>query len=221
MVSLKGVLSELLFCLLIDELTGAAAGAVLSTGPGLHRSPGRGRLPCRTPGGVCRGYGKADGHRFSRAVSSSVYVTEYSSLLAVIAETGAAALIFLAVLSLHQEPQIIPGHACRNEGEYIQASLKEIFEGESYWAHISELSCTFEQVSSTADKPRRTEPAKLNQITEKCAAGAPLHTCWERELYKTYQGMVDLLALVETYGKSTGQFFLELKRRCPVPRNGL
>ena len=87
------------------------------------------------------------------------------------------------------------------------------------WARIFlELSRTFEQVASTAGQTREEQSLQklLNQIAEKVCCGCSFYnTCWEREFYKTYQGMVDLLALVEIYGKITADnFSRELRRRC-------
>jgi stage II sporulation protein E len=40
-------------------------------------------------------------------------------------------------------------------------------------------------------------------------------TCWEKEFYKTYQGLVDLIAHIEIYGKiSPDNFSTDLKKRC-------
>lgn len=232
MVSLKGVLSGiaiLLSAFIGGAGSGAAAGAVLGVIPGLAYTVAPAVVGAYSfaglLAGVCRGYGKAGTATgfLLGSIILSVYVTEYSSLLAVIAETGAAALIFLAVpLPFIKNLKSSLGMPVENEGEYIQEGFpfKEIFEGRiRNWARIFlELSRTFEQVSSTAGQNREEQSLQklLNQITEKVCSGCTFYnTCWERELYKTYQGMVDLLALVETYGKiSPDNFSRELKRRC-------
>lgn len=232
MVSLKGILSGiavLLSAFIGGAGAGAAAGAVLGVIPGLAYTVAPAVVGAYSfaglLAGVCRSYGKAGtvtGFLLGRIILS-VYVTEYSSLLVVIAETGLAALFFLAVpLPFIKNLKSSLGMPLENDGEQAQEDfpLKEIFEGRiRNWARIFlELSRTFEQVASTAGQTREEQSLQklLNQIAEKVCSGCSFYnTCWEREFYKTYQGMVDLLALVEIYGKITpDNFSRELRRRC-------
>ena len=191
MVSLKGVLSGiaiLLSAFIGGAGSGAAAGAVLGVIPGLAYTVAPAVVGAYSfaglLAGVCRGYGKAGTATgfLLGSIILSVYVTEYSSLLAVIAETGAAALIFLAVpLPFIKNLKSSLGMPVENEGEYIQEGFpfKEIFEGRiRNWARIFlELSRTFEQVSSTAGQNR--EEQSLQNLTDhgkKCAEVAPFIT---------------------------------------------
>ncbi len=232
MVSLKGVLSGiaiLLSAFMGGAGVGAAAGAVVGIIPGLAYTVAPAVVGAYSfaglLAGVCRGYGKAGTATgfLLGSIILSVYVTEYNSLLAVIAETGTAALIFL----LTPRPFITNlksslGITAEKAGERVPEGFpfKEIFaERIRGWARVfSELSRTFEQVSSASGQGREEQSLQklLSQIGEKvCSGCAFYHTCWEREFYKTYQGMVDLLALVEIHGKITpDKLSRELKRRC-------
>ncbi len=232
MVGLKGVLSG--FTILLSAFiggagAGAAAGAVVGIIPGLAYTVAPAVVGAYSfaglLAGVCRSYGKAGAITgfFLGNIILSVYVTEYSNLLAVLAETGAAALIFLAVPSPYTKKlKAYLGIQAEKDGEPESpgSPFKDIFEERiGNWARVFlELSRTFEQVSSTAGQSREEQSLQklLNQIGEKVCSGCTFyHTCWEKDFYKTYQGMIDLLALVEIYGRITpDNFSRELKRRC-------
>ncbi|OPZ74380.1 MAG: Stage II sporulation protein E [Firmicutes bacterium ADurb.Bin456] len=236
MISLKGVLSGiaiLLSAFMGGAGFGAAAGAVAGIIPGLAYSVAPAVVGAYSfaglLAGVCRGYGKAGTATgfLLGSIILSVYVTEYNSLLAVIAETGIAALIFLLtprpfITNLKSSLGITAGKVgeCVTEGLPFKEIFAERIRG---WARVFlELSRTFEQVSSATGQGRGEQSLQklLNQVGEKVCDGCAFYrTCWEREFYKTYQGMVDLLALVEIHGKITpDNLSRELKRRCSRTR---
>lgn len=232
MVSVKGSLSRLTILLAAfvgGSGAGAAAGAVVGIIPGLAYIVAPAMVGAYSfaglLAGVCRSYGKvgvATGFLLGNIILC-VYVTDYGNIITVFAETGIAILLFLMIPSfLIEDLKVSLGI----ETERIRESttegsiFKEIFEDRiKSWARVfNELSRTFEQVSSTAGQSREEQSLQklLNQVGEKVCGDCTFYrTCWEREFYKTYQGLIDLLALVEIYGKvSPDSLSEEIKRRC-------
>jgi len=232
MISVKGVLSRL--AILLAALaggagSGAAAGAVVGIIPGLAYTV----VPVMVGAysfagflaGVCGNFGKAGvvtGFILGNIILS-VYVADYGNIVAVLAETGLAALFFLLIPApLVEDLKISLGLETKKAGEpgEEKTALREIFkERIKGWARVfNELSRTFEQVSSAAGQSREEQGLQrlLNQVGEKVCSDCTFHrTCWEREFYKTYQGMIDLLALLDIYGKVTPDNLPgEIKRRC-------
>lgn len=233
MVSLKGVLSRLAILLAAfvgGTGPGAAAGAVVGIIPGMVYTVAPAVVGAYSfaglLAGVCRSFGKAGvatGFILGNIIIS-VYVTDYGNILSILAETSTAVLVFLLTpaclfnnlkVSLGMEPD-----QTREMMENEYSFIKEIFDQRvKNWARVlGELSRTFEQVSSSASQNREEESLQkiLTQISEKVCSDCTFYkTCWEREFYKTYQAMVDLLALVEVYGKVTpDNLTAEIKKRC-------
>ncbi|OPY56714.1 MAG: Stage II sporulation protein E [Pelotomaculum sp. PtaU1.Bin035] len=238
MVSVKGSLSRL--TILLASLaggagTGAAAGAVVGIIPGLAYTVAPALAPAYSfagfLAGLCRSFGKAGvatGFLFGNIILS-VYVTDSGNLVAVLAETGLAILLFLLIpssfikeLSLSVGLERGGARDVPAEGAVLaeSAALEEaIAERIKNWALVfQELSHTFEQVSTTAGQGTEEQifHKLLNQVGEKVCSGCNFYrTCWEREFYKTYQRFIDLLALVEIYGKVTRDNLSdEIKKRC-------
>jgi len=232
MVSLKGVLSRLAIMLAAfvgGTGSGAAAGAVVGIIPGLVYTVAPAVVGAYSfaglLSGICRGFGRAGAATgfILGNIIISVYVTDYGNIISVLAETGAAVLLFLLIpspvldrirISLGLETQM----AGRTQEEY--SFVKEVFDQRiKNWARVlGELSRTFEQVSSSAGQGKEEQILQklLAQIGEKVCSDCTFYkTCWEREFYKTYQAMIDLLALVEIYGKVTpDNLTAEIRRRC-------
>lgn len=230
MVSLKGTLSKLTILLVAvigGAGAGAAAGAVMGTIPGLAYVTGPVMVGAYAfaglLGGVCKNFGKvgvATGFLLGNIILS-VYVNDYGNMVAVLAENGIATLLFLMVPMFFIEGlKSTLGLETEKTGSCQDESYKEIFkERISGWARVfKELSRTFEQVSSTAGQNWEEQNLQklLNLVSEKvCSSCSFYRTCWEREFYKTYQGLIDLLAQVELFGKvSPDNLPEEIKRRC-------
>lgn len=230
--TVKGVLSR--FTILLAAYvggagTGAATGAVVGIIPGLAYTVAPAMVGAYSfaglLAGICRNFSKvgaAAGFILGNIILS-VYVTEYGNVVAILAETGIAVLLFLLIPSLIMEDlKVILGLRTESVGESQNESsvFKEIFESRiKSWARIfNELSRTFEQVSSAAGQSREEQNLQklLSQVGEKVCSDCTFYrTCWEREFYKTYQGLIDLLALMEIYGEVTPDNLPnELKRRC-------
>lgn len=232
MVSIKGILSRLTILLAAfvgGTGAGAAAGAVAGIIPGLAYLVAPAVVGAYSfaglLAGICRSFGKvgvATGFLLGNIILS-VYVTDYGNIIAVLAETGIATGLFLLIPSfLIEDLKVSLGLETERAKDLPEEGsvFKELFaERIKNWARVfNELSRTFEQVSSTAGQSREEESLQklLNQVGEKVCGDCTFYrTCWEREFYKTYQGLIDLLALVEIYGKvSPDNLNDEIKRRC-------
>ncbi len=231
-VSLKGVLcrTAILFAAFLGGAgAGAAAGAVAGIMPGLFYVS----TPVITGtysfagllAGICKNFGKvgvATGFILGNIILS-VYVNNFEDIITVLVETGIATLLFSMIplfffedlkgtLGVAPEKNIEP----REDGSY----LKEIFEDRvRNWARVfNEMSGAFGQVSTTTGQSWEEQNLQklLNRVGDKvCGDCAFCSACWEREFYKTYQGLIDVLALVETNGKvSPDSFPDDIKRRC-------
>jgi len=231
MISVKGTLSRL--AILLAALTGgagagAAAGAVLGIIPGLAYTVAPALAPAYSfvgfLGGLCRGFGKAGvatGFLLG-SIILSVYLNDYGNLVAVLCETGIATFFFLLVPSFFIEGIMRSAGLESGDAQVPPVDglvLKEAFEEKmKNWAFIlEELSRTFEQVSSAGQGGEEQNIHKLlNKVGEKVCSGCSFYrTCWEREFYKTYQCLIDLLALVEMYGGVSQEHLSgELKKRC-------
>lgn len=231
MVSLKGTLSKfaiLLVAVIGGAGSGAAAGAVMGTIPGLAYVT----VPVMVGyysfagllGGVCRNLGKvgvATGFLLGNIILS-VYINDYGSMVAILLETGIATLLFLLVpmFFISELKSTLGLETEKPDSHPAEGYFRELFrERISCWARVfNELSKTFEQVSSTAGQNREEQSLQklLNLVSEKvCGSCSFYRTCWEREFYKTYQGIIDLLTQVELFGQvSPDNLPEEIKRRC-------
>ena len=231
LMSFKGVLSGLtilLAAMVGGTGAGAAAGAVVGIIPGLAYVVAPAVVGAYSFAGLLAGLGK----NFGKAgvatgfvlgnIILSVYLTDYTSLVTVLAESGIAALLFLLFPATAMEKLKTTLGISEQSRLYHQegSQLKEMFkERIKNWSRVFyELSRSFEQVSSTVGHtPQEQSLQKLLRLTgEKVCSDCTFHrTCWERDFYKTYQGLVDLIAHIEIYGKiSPDNFSAELKKRC-------
>ncbi|NPV74478.1 MAG: stage II sporulation protein E [Pelotomaculum sp.] len=231
-ISVKGVLSRLTIMLAAfvgGTGIGAAAGAVVGIIPGLVYTAAPAAAGAYSFAGLlagaCRGFGKAGvatGFILGNIILS-VYIAAQEDIIAVLTETAVASLLFLLFPSLVIENLKVSVGLAGEEVKERQGDkpdYRDILEDRvKSWARVfGELSRAFEQASSTAGQSREEQCLQrmLNQIGEKvCCDCAFYRTCWDREFYKTYQGLIDLLALLEIYGKVTPDNLSDdIKRRC-------
>jgi stage II sporulation protein E len=228
-ISLKEVLSGLAILLAAfigGSGMGAAAGAVMGIISGLVYVAAPTLIGTYSfvglLAGLCRSFGRAGvavGFLLGNIILS-VYVIDYGNFTVLLVETGLAAFLFLVAPPLLVENlQSLAGMPLENVLKQ-EVLLKEAL-GERFhkWARVfREISRSFEQVSCTVQKDDQGQGLqKLLHLTGKkiCSDCILYQTCWERELYKTYQGLLDFLALKETYGKAGPEDFPdELRRRC-------
>lgn len=231
LVSFKGVASGL--TILMAALAGgagaaAAVGALVGIIPGLAYVVAPALVGAYSFVGLLAGLGKNFGKIGAATgfilgnIILAVYLTDYSNLVTVLAETGIAAVVFMLLpAAVIEKLKLILGIREQARPNPQEGSmLKEIFkERIRNWARVfNELSQSFEQVSSTIGQtPQEQSLQKLLHLAgdKVCSDCTFYRTCWEREFYKTYQGLVELVAMIEIYGKiSPDNFSIELKKRC-------
>lgn len=234
-VTLKGFLSRIavmLAALAGGAGMGAAAGAVVGIIPGLAYSVTPYLVGAYSFSGVLAGLGRILG-KIGIALSFlasniilSIYFNNFSSMEAVIAETGLACLVFLLIPEglVSRFTAVIAGEqaAARPDGslELYKSALKEKLK--SYSAIFTELSRVFGETTAVAGHRDDEQGIKqlLSEIAGKVCVGCGLsHVCWEKEYYRTYQNMLDLFSFAEMYGRVTpADLPDELKLRCTRPR---
>ncbi|MEW6065013.1 phosphoprotein phosphatase [Desulforamulus profundi] len=232
-VTLRGVISRLM--ILLGALAGgagmgAATGAVVGVIPGLAFVVAPVIVGAYSFAGVLAGavrnFGKlavAVGFLLGNIVLS-IYVSDYGDLNGVLAETAIATLLFLLFPAGLQEK--IKEHLPRLNKEAPAATpmqdtrLRELtVDRIRNWASIfTELSRSFEQVSTTVQQSQEEHGLQqlFSEVSKKVCDGCALYrTCWERDFYRTYQNMLDMLSTVELQGKITIDDLSEdLKKRC-------
>lgn len=230
-LSLKGILSKftiLLVAVIGGAGAGAAAGAIMGTIPGLAYVTGPVMVGAYAfaglLGGVCKNLGKvgvATGFLLGNIILT-VYINDFGNMVAIMLETGVATLLFMLVpmfliADFRSTLDLETDQSVRRPAD---GYYKEIFkERITSWARVfNELSRTFEQVSSTAGRSWEEQNLQkmLTLVSEKvCGSCSFYSTCWEREFYKTYQGLIDLLTQLELFGLVTPDGLPEdIKRRC-------
>lgn len=230
-VSLKGILSKLTILLVAvigGAGAGAAAGAIMGTIPGLAYVTGPVMVGAYAfaglLGGVCKNFGKigvATGFLLGNIILT-IYINNYGNMMAILLETGIATLLFMLVpMFFIVDFRSTLGLEKDQSDKYsAEAYYKEIFrERITGWTKVfNELSRTFEQVSSTAGQSWEEQNLQkmLNLVSEKVCSNCTFYsTCWEKEFYKTYQGLIDLLTQLELFGVVTPDGLPEeIKRRC-------
>jgi len=232
LVSIKGVLSSLTIITVAfmgGTGAGAAAGAVVGIIPGLAYAAAPVIVGVYSFAGLLAGAGRSFGKAGVAVgfvlgnIILSVYVTGREDIVAPLIEAGIAVAVFLMLPSGWMEKlKVSLGLGTEQAASVTDKGLifKEIFEHRiKAWSHVfKEMSRTFEQVSSTTGQNQEEQnlQAFLNQVGEKVCSDCSFYkTCWEREFYKTYQGLIDILAFIEMHGKVTPDDLSgEIKKRC-------
>ncbi|WP_442886015.1 stage II sporulation protein E [Desulfotomaculum sp. 1211_IL3151] len=232
-VSLRGILSRVVILLgayLGGLGVGAATGAIMGVIPGLAFMVTPIIIGAYSFAGVLagavRGFGKfavAIGFLLGN-ILLAVYVANYGDLRGVLTETAIASMLFLLFPARWQEKimQYLP----QSKRETITVTpsqdirLRELtVDRIRNWASIfTELSRSFEQVSSTVQQSQEEHGLQqlFTEVSKKVCEGCALYrTCWERDFYRTYQNMLDMLSTVELQGKiAIEDLSDELKKRC-------
>jgi stage II sporulation protein E len=128
------------------------------------------------------------------------YFTGNERILAVIVETVAAALLFLAVPGNWWDAwrkklcQTEPVPANPNQAVTVAAvKLSQISE------MFIDLAGTFGQVRETASEPAEDIRQVIDRLgAQVCRACSRRDECWERQFYSTYQAFLDLISLAPT-----------------------
>lgn len=233
LVTLRGVISKfivLLSAMLGGVGLGASAGAVIGVLPGLSYAITPVIIGAYSFSGLVAGcfrsfgrVGVAVGFMLGNIILS-IYITHYGSMVEVMTETAVATLLFCLMPSRWMEGIIevlpVPRGIKITRPSVSQSRIKEITAGRMReWSNVfNELANGFKQVSSTVEQSQEEQGLEqlFVQVGQKVCEGCALYrTCWEREFYRTYQQILDLLTVVE----SDGQLFIDdlpeaMKKRC-------
>ena len=231
--SVKGVLSRLFILLAAlggGSGIGAAAGAVAGVIPGLFTSGVSALVGSYSFSGLLAGAFRSAGKLGTVTgfvlgnVILALYAADYSSIAGMLVETGAAVLLFLAVPSRLVEDLKAPlgiGVSVQNgqSKECFEAIKELLAERVKSWSRVvGELSLAFEKAAATStwEKEEFWLQKLLGRVGDKVCGDCSFYTvCWERESYKMYQVLIDLLSMVEIYGRITKDDVPpEIKRRC-------
>jgi stage II sporulation protein E len=104
--------------------------------------------------------------------------------------------------------------------EYTDAKLRELSlqKLQSFALVFGELSTAFGQTSTTAKSQQQEDlvTQMLGTVGEKvCTGCSQQHYCWERDFYRTYRSLADVLVLAEVAGGiSQGKLPANIKANC-------
>ncbi|WP_031516492.1 stage II sporulation protein E [Desulfofalx alkaliphila] len=232
-VSLREIVSK--FIVLLAALVGgvglgAAAGAVVGVIPGLSYVVAPVIIGAYSFAGLFAGLfrkfgriGVAMGFLLGN-ILLSIYISNYGNMIEVMVETALATLIFCFlpngwIETINKVLPATPGIRL-HKPTLAQTRLKEMTAGKMRdWARVfNELAVSFRQVSATVEQSQEESGLErlFVEVGEKVCNGCALYrTCWEREFYRTYQQILDLLTAVELQGKLTVDDLPDsMKKRC-------
>lgn len=232
-VSLRGVVSN--FVIMLAALVGgvglgAAAGAVVGVIPGLSYVVAPVIIGAYSfaglIAGMLRGFGRIGvviGYLVGN-ILLSIYITNFGSMVQVLLEAALATLLFCFMPSRWVDiiSKILPASPGikLQPPALSQTRIKEITALRIRdWAQVfTELSNSFKQVSSSVEIAQEEQGLEklFEAVGQKVCTGCALYrTCWEREFYRTYQLVLDLLANVEDNGRLTIDDLPDkIKKRC-------
>jgi stage II sporulation protein E len=140
----------------------------------------------------------------------SIYLTDYSKLIMTFAETALAVVIFILIppKRLFAVRSLIKNSMNRiNSKNTDDKRIREITAAKvkEYARIFNELSKSFEEVSVDNRTVEENNLQKLlNGVSTKVCKGCSLHRiCWEKEFYKTYRNIMDMLGHIEINGRLT------------------
>lgn len=232
-IGLRGIISN--FVIMLAALVGgvglgAAAGAVVGVIPGLSYVVAPVIIGAYSfaglVAGLLRGFGRVGvviGYLVGN-ILLSIYITNFGSMVQVLLEAALATLLFcfLPTRWIDIITKILPagpGIKLRRPA-LAQNRIKEITALRMRdWAQVfTELADSFKQVSSSVEIAQEEQGLEklFETVGQRVCAGCALYrTCWEREFYRTYQLVLDLLADVESKGNIAIDDLPEkMKKRC-------
>ncbi|MHB1127636.1 MAG: stage II sporulation protein E [Bacillota bacterium] len=151
----------------------------------------------------------------------SYYLINSTGAWKILAETGIAALVLLALpRSFLGEINILveTGLTSRQARPLGEQRLRQVA------AHrlkelaqvFAELSKTFREVTGTVEKDENNVAALFDSMATRVCKGCPVYkVCWEKDLYRTYKSILDFFSLAETKGEVQAEDMgWELRMRC-------
>ena len=154
------------------------------------------------------------------------YISGYYEVFIQFSEVAGAFLLFILIpvswlrqMEKFSSPVLGSLYATKSYGEEMQ---HRIFEKLTDFSNtFQELAGTFENMTREIDQFGQGD---LTLLLEKMAQGVcrdcgMKRTCWESNFYNTYQGLQDLLLLIETKGELTEADLPEqIRKRCIRPK---
>jgi len=216
-IELKNVIGRA-FVLLAAYTGGSGAGAAMGTLVGMVPSITAAIAPGMVAvysfsgllAGMFRGFGRIGlsvGFILGN-VLLSIYLTDYSSLVTAFTETALAVLLFMLIpvkrlfAFRSMVKNSFSGLGARTVNE---TRVKELTSGKvrSYSRIFRELSRAFSEISCDAKIYEENNLQNLfNGIASKVCKGCSLYRiCWEKEFYKTYRNVMEMITFIEINGR--------------------
>lgn len=232
-LTLRGIISRLV--ILVGAMAGgagvgAATGAVVGVIPGLSFVVAPVIIGAYSFAGLLAGalkqFGKlavAVGFLLGNIILT-IYMASFNEIYGLLVETAVATVSFLLIPArLHETIQgYLPGNQKEPSPSISpqENRLRELtVDRIKNWSSVfTELSRSFDQVSSTVQQSQEEQGLQqlFSEVGKKVCDGCALYrTCWERDYYRTYQSMLDMLSIVELQGKvNIDDLAEDLKKRC-------
>ena len=207
---------------------GAAMGTLVGMIPGINTVIAPGMVAAYSFSGMVAGMFR----NFGRVgicigfilgnVLLSIYLTEYSTLITTFTETALAVLLFLLVPQkrLFAARSIVKNSLFRfnakpiNESRIREQTASRI---RGFSRIFKELSRSIAEVSCDMKMYEEDNVQNLfNGITSKVCKGCSLYRiCWEKEFYKTYRNIMDMLSYIEVNGRLSEEHIpRDITKRC-------
>ncbi len=235
-VSLKNLLG-ILITIIFAYNGGASVGASVGVTLGLITSMSTNGMPPTIIGifgfsgllaGIFKDLGKF-GSAFGFLLGNTIltfYINGYYEVLIQMKEIIGAFFLFLVIpttwileLQKYSSPALGVMHTSKTYGDEIK---KQIYEKLSDFSQtFTELSVTFENMAERVEAFGQDD---LSKLIEKMAEGVcsdcgMRRNCWQTNFYNTYQGMTDLLLLIETRAELDQRSLPEqIRKRCVKAR---
>ncbi len=152
----------------------------------------------------------------------SIYLTDYAKLITTFAETALAIGLFMAVppKRLFAARTLVRNSLFSNNSKSVdEKRIREYTAGKirEYARIFGELSRACQEISCEARVYEENNLQSLfNGISTKVCKGCSLYrVCWEKEFYKTYRSVMDMLSYIELNGRLTPENIPpEIQKRC-------
>lgn len=152
----------------------------------------------------------------------SIYLTEYSRLVATFTETGIAVLLFMLIPPKHLftvRTLVKNSFFNSNSKSMVGTRIRETTASKvrDYSRIFDELSQAFREVSCDTRVLEENNLQNLfNGVSAKVCKGCSIHRiCWEKEFYKTYRSIMDMLAFIDSNGRISEEHVPpDIQKRC-------
>ena len=152
----------------------------------------------------------------------SIYLTDYSKLMTTFTETGLAVVLFMSIppkrlyaaRSMVKNSLFSFNSRSVNDKRVREVTANKIRE---YSRIFTELSRAFAEVScDTRVYEENNLQNFFNGVSTKVCKGCSLYRiCWDKEFYKTYRNLMDMLSYIELNGRLTPEHVSpEIQKRC-------